>query len=72
MEWKEHGKHFLNHIMVKLTAKLGISHENSTSYYPQSNGQVEAINKFLKTMLQRMIGAQKSDWNLLLYAALWA
>ena len=34
--------------MEELTAKLGFLHENSTSYYPQANGQVEAINKVLK------------------------
>ena len=35
-------------MMTELTAKLGLSHDNSTPYYPQSNGQVEAINKILK------------------------
>ena len=44
----DHGKHFHNHIMTKLTAKLGLSHDNSTPCYPQSNGQVEAINKIIK------------------------
>ena len=44
----DHGKHFRNHMMAKLTAKLGLSHDNSTPYYPQSNGQVEAINKIIK------------------------
>eukprot|EP00253_Pinus_taeda_P033692 PITA_33692 len=37
-----------------------------------SNGQVEAINKVLKHMLQRMIGVQKRNWHLILYSALWA
>ena len=44
----DHGKHFRNHMMSELIAKLGLSHDNSTPYYPQSNGQVEAINKILK------------------------
>ena len=44
----DHGKHFRNHMMSKLTTKLGLSHDNSTPYYPQSNGQVEDINKILK------------------------
>ena len=47
----DHGSHFRNHMMVELTAKLGISHDISTPYYPQANGQVEAINKVLKRML---------------------
>jgi len=44
----DHGSHFRNHIMTKLSAKLGFRHENSTPYYPQENGQVEAINKAFK------------------------
>jgi transposase InsO family protein len=47
----DHGSHFRNFMMSKLTEKLGLHHENSTPYYPQANSQVEAINKFLITML---------------------
>ena len=63
----DHGKHFRNHMMSELTAKLGLSHDNSTPYYPQSNGQVEAIKKILK----RMIGVRKGNWHLILYSTLW-
>ena len=58
--------------MDKLTSKLGLSHYSSTPYYLQANGQVEAINKILKRMLQRMIGVHKINWHLILYSALWA
>ena len=50
-----------SHMMEELSAKLGFCHENSTPYYPQANGQVEAINKILKTMLRRMVGDHKSN-----------
>jgi hypothetical protein len=33
---------------------------------------VEAINKSLKTILQRTINSAKSNWNLMLYLTLWA
>ena len=59
-------------MMVELAAKLGLSHDSSTPYYPQANGQVEAVNKVLKRMLQRMIGVHKRRWHLILYSALWA
>ena len=52
----DHGSHFQNKMMAELSAKLGFHHDNSTPYYPQANGQVEAINKLLKIMLQRMVG----------------
>ena len=48
----DHGSHFQNKIMVEISVKLGFRHDNSTPYYPQANGQVEAVNKVLKTMLQ--------------------
>lgn len=44
----------------------------SSPYYAQSNGQVEPINKVIKTMLKRMIGKHKSNWNLMLFPTLWA
>lgn len=58
--------------MVKLTSKLGLQHENSTPYYPQANGQVEAINKVLVTMLHRMIGVHNTNWHTMLFSAPWA
>eukprot|EP00253_Pinus_taeda_P023552 PITA_23552 len=51
---------FFNHVV-----------SSSTPYYPQANGQVEAINKVLKRMLQRMIGVHKRSWHLILYSTLW-
>lgn len=55
-----HGKHFHNHMVYELIAKLGLSHESSTPYCPQVNGQVEAVNKDLKKLLHCTIGIKKS------------
>jgi hypothetical protein len=68
----DHGSHFKNFMMSELTEKLGLRHDNSTPYYPQANGQVEAINKFLITMLRRMIGIHKTSWHTMFFSALWA
>jgi hypothetical protein len=68
----DHSSHFRNFMMSKLTKKLGLHHENSTPYYPQANGQVEAINKVLITMLRRMIGIHKTSWHTMLFSALWS
>ena len=67
-----HGKHFLNHMMAKLSAKLGFHHENSSPYHPQANKQVEAINKVLKTIIQQMVGTHKSNWHLKRFSSLWS
>ena len=58
--------------MTELTTQLGLRHDSSTPYYPQSNGQVEAVNKILVTMLQRTVDMHKSNWHLMLFLALWA
>ena len=58
-------------MMSDLMEKLGLRHENSTPYYRQANGQVEAINKFLTTMLRRMVRIHKSSWHTMLFLALW-
>ena len=33
-----HGSHFQNKMMAKLSVKLGFHHDKSTPYYPQANG----------------------------------
>jgi hypothetical protein len=68
----DHGSHFQNKMMTELTSNLGLRQEHSSPYYPQANGQVEAVNKSLKTILQRMINSAKSNWHLMLYSTLWA
>ena len=57
----DHGSQFRNQMMDELSAKLGFLHENSMPYYLQANGQVEAINKFLKMMLRWMVRDHKSN-----------
>jgi hypothetical protein len=55
----DHDSIFHNFMMSELTGKLGLQHKNSTPYYTHANVQVEAINKFLTTMFQRMVGIHK-------------
>ena len=59
-------------MMTKLTVQLGLRHDSSNPYYPHANGLVEAINKFLVTMIKRIIGIPKSNWHTMLFSALWA
>ena len=68
----DHGSHFFHYMMPELTSKLDLRHDSSTLYYPQANGQVEAVNKVLVTMLQHTIGIPKTNWHLMLFLALWA
>jgi hypothetical protein len=68
----DHGSHFQNEMMIELASKLGFKHDHLSPYYPQENGQVEAINKSLKTIFQKTISRSNSNWHIMLYPALWA
>ena len=68
----DHGNHFQNNMMMELTTMLGFRQEHSSSYYPQANGEVEAVNKTLKTIPKCTIDAAYSNWHIMLYPALWA
>ena len=68
----DHGRKFQNRMMDELSFKLGYKKEYSSSYYSQVNGQVEAVNKSLKSILQRTIAQSKMNWNIMLYPTLWA
>ena len=68
----DHGAHSCNAMMAEFTSMLHLDHEHSSPYYLQANGQVESINRVLKTMLQRMVGTHKSNWHVQLFLALWA
>ena len=59
-------------MMEELSSKLGYKQEHSSSYYPQVNGQVEAVNKSLKSILQQTIAQSKNNWHIMLNPALWA
>ena len=67
-----HGSHFQNRVMTELTMMLGFRQDHSSSPYPQENGQVEAVNKTLKTILKHIINVSRSNWHIMLYPALWA
>jgi hypothetical protein len=47
----DHRSHFHKKIMIDLTSKLRFRQEHLSPYYPQVNGQVEAVNKSLNIIL---------------------
>jgi hypothetical protein len=67
----DHGSYFQNEMMIELASNLGFKHDHLSPYYPQENGQVEAVNKSLKTILQNTIIRSNSNGHIMLYPALW-
>jgi len=57
--------------MTELTSNLWFIEEHLSPYYLQVKGQVEDMNKSLKTILQWTINYAKSNCHLMFYLVLW-
>ena len=44
----------------------------TTPYHPRTSGQVELINKEIKTILMKVVNSNRKDWSLKLLDSLWA
>ena len=55
-----------------LLKKYGVHHRIITPYHSQVNGQVEVINREVKTILKKIIHPDGKDWAHKLPDALWA
>ncbi|GKA71643.1 reverse transcriptase domain-containing protein [Tanacetum coccineum] len=65
------GTHY-NKMMKKTMKRYGVSHRFSTSYHPQTSGQVENTNRALKRILEKTVKDNPTIWSRKLDDALWA
>ncbi|GJR32322.1 reverse transcriptase domain-containing protein [Tanacetum coccineum] len=68
----DRGTHFCNEIMERTMKKYGVNHCFSTSYHPQTSGQVENTNRSLKIILEKTVKDNPAIWSRKLDDALWA
>ncbi len=47
--------HFINDTIKHLTKQFPLKHVNSTTYYPQGNGQAESTNKVIGRLLSKLL-----------------
>ena len=66
------GSHFCNKPFENLLSKYGVKHKVATSYHPQTNGQVELVNREIKTILMKVVNSSRKDRSLKLQDSLWA
>ncbi|KAM2574983.1 hypothetical protein TB2_006857 [Malus domestica] len=66
------GSHFCNRTIEALLKKYHVTHQVSTPYHPQTNGQAEVSNREIKQILEKTVGPNRKDWSLRLDDALWA
>ena len=50
----------------------GVDYRRTMPYHPQANGQVERLNRTIKTMLRKMVDGHTHRWEDCLGHALWA
>ncbi|GJT96166.1 reverse transcriptase domain-containing protein [Tanacetum coccineum] len=62
----------LRKFLILVLEKYGVKHKLSTSYHPQTSGQVEVSNRGLKIILERIVGEHRAKWADKLDDALWA
>ena len=68
----DRGAPFVSQLAGAIYKELGIKQSKTTSYHPQSNGNVEIFNKLLKQTLKLWANERQSDWDLLLPYAVFA
>jgi hypothetical protein len=67
----DNAQNFNGKMIVELYTKWKIKHSNSSPYRPKMNGVVEAANKNIKQIIQKMVVTYK-DWHEMLPFALHA
>ncbi|XP_040369443.1 uncharacterized protein LOC121051299 [Rosa chinensis] len=68
----DRGAAFMGGPVEQLVSDFGIQFIHSTPYYAQSNGQAEASNKTIITLLKKMLVENPRQWHDTLYETLWA
>ena len=58
--------------MTYFAKDYGIQLIRSTIFYAQENGQIEASNKVLINILEKMLEDNPRDWHKILFETLWA
>jgi hypothetical protein len=62
----DRGTSFTSSVTEDFLKKNAIEHIRTTSYHPQSNGQVERYNGSLKSVLGKLCRQRKEEWDVLL------
>ena len=66
------GAHFLNDVICDITTKYLINHRKTTPYNPKANGLTKKANGIIRKILNKLVAAHKTDWDLKLPSAVHA
>ncbi|KAI1667229.1 rve domain containing protein [Pyrenophora tritici-repentis] len=62
----DRGPQFTSHFWTRLCQRLGTRPKLSTAYHPETDGQTENANAFLKQYLRAYVNYEQDNWALLL------
>ena len=60
----DRGTHFLNDVICNITTKYLINHRKTTPYNPKANGLTKRANGIIGKVLNKLVAAHKTDWDL--------
>ena len=60
----DRGKHFLNDVISNITTRYLIKHRKKTPYNPKANRLTEGANGIVSNILNKMVSAHMTDWDL--------
>ena len=66
---RDRGKYFLNNVIADITNQYLSKHRKITPYNPKANGLTERANGIVGNILNKMVSAHKTDWDLKLPSA---
>ncbi|XP_021745356.1 uncharacterized protein K02A2.6-like [Chenopodium quinoa] len=66
------GSHFAKKQFEALLKRYGVHHKVGLPYHPQTQGQVEVLNREMKNLFERMVNKSRKDRSLKLDDTLWA
>ena len=59
----DRGSQFTSRLFRRMSIRLGVKNVYSTAYHPQTNGQVERMNRYVATAMSANVEEDQSNWD---------